>query len=69
MNVTMVIHGLGTREKKKKSAEEQEWNSNDSGSAPLGPRSRFGHNQLNFQVFCPQNGTAILKGSKDPRRP
>ena len=28
----------------------------------LEPRSRFGDNPLKFQVVCPQNGTAVLKG-------
>ena len=30
----------------------------------LGPQSRFGDNPLNFQVVRPQNGTAVLKGSR-----
>ena len=28
----------------------------------LEPQSRFGENPLEFQVICPQNGTAVLKG-------
>ena len=28
----------------------------------LGPQSRFGDKPLKFQVDCPQNGTAVLKG-------
>ena len=28
----------------------------------LGPQSRFGDRALNFQVVCPQNGAAVLKG-------
>ena len=32
--------------------------------APLEPQSRFGGKPLKFQVFCPQNGTAVLKGLK-----
>ena len=28
----------------------------------LEPQSRFGDKRLKFQVFCPQNGTAVLKG-------
>ena len=28
----------------------------------LEPQSRFGDNSLKFQVVCPQNGTAVLKG-------
>ena len=28
----------------------------------LEPQSRFGDNTLKFQVVCPQNGTAVLKG-------
>ena len=31
---------------------------------PLEPRSRFGDKPLKFQVACPQNGTAALKGVK-----
>ena len=33
-----------------------------SGLAPLEPQSRFGDETLKFQVVCPQNGTALLKG-------
>ena len=29
---------------------------------PLEPQSRFGDKPVNFQVVCPQNGTAALKG-------
>ena len=29
---------------------------------PLEPESRFGDKPLKFQVVCPQNGTAVLKG-------
>ena len=29
---------------------------------PLGPQSRFGDKPFKFQVVCPQNGTAVLKG-------
>ena len=28
----------------------------------LEPQSRSGDNPVRFQVFCPQNGTAVLKG-------
>ena len=28
----------------------------------LEPQSRFGDQPLKFQVVCPQNGTAVLKG-------
>ena len=28
----------------------------------LQPQSRFGDKPLKFQVVCPQNGTAVLKG-------
>ena len=28
----------------------------------LEPQSAFGDKPLNFQVVCPQNGTAVLKG-------
>ena len=28
----------------------------------LEPQSRFGGKPLNFQLVCPQNGTAVLKG-------
>ena len=31
-------------------------------STLLEPQSRFGDKSLNFQVVCPQNGTAVLKG-------
>ena len=37
----------------------------------LEPQSAFGDKLLNFQVVCPQNGTAVLKGltiSDDPGR-
>ena len=29
---------------------------------PLEPQSRFGDKRLKFQVVCPQDGTAVLKG-------
>ena len=29
---------------------------------PLEPQSRFGDKPVKFQVVCPQNGTAVLKG-------
>ena len=29
---------------------------------PLEPQSRFGDKLFKFQVVCPQNGTAVLKG-------
>ena len=29
----------------------------------LEPQSRFGDKAVKFQVVCPQNGTAVLKGS------
>ena len=29
----------------------------------LEPQSRFGDNPIKFQVVCPHNGTAVLKGS------
>ena len=29
---------------------------------PLEPQSCFGDRPLKFQAFCPQNGTAVLKG-------
>ena len=32
---------------------------------PLEPQSRFGDKPLKFQVVCPQNGTAVLKGLND----
>ena len=32
----------------------------------LEPQSCFGDKPLNFQVVCPQNGTAVLKGYKTP---
>ena len=32
------------------------------GGKPREPQSRFGDKPLNFQVVCPQNGTAVLKG-------
>ena len=32
----------------------------------LEPQSRFGDKSLNFQVVCPQNGTAVLKGLSSP---
>ena len=28
----------------------------------LGPQPRFGDNPVKFQVVCPQNGTAVVKG-------
>ena len=28
----------------------------------LEPQSRFGDKPVNFQLVCPQNGTAVLKG-------
>ena len=31
-------------------------------STLLDPQSRFGDKPLKFQVICPQNGTAVLKG-------
>ena len=33
-------------------------------STLLEPQSRFGDRPLKFQVVCPQNGTAVLKGLK-----
>ena len=30
----------------------------------LEPQPRFGDKPLNFQVVCPQNGTAVLKGPR-----
>ena len=32
----------------------------------LEPQPRFGDRRLNFQVVCPQNGAAALKGSTQP---
>ena len=34
---------------------------------PLEPQSRFGDKPLGFQVVCPQNGTAVLKGLRGGR--
>ena len=31
---------------------------------PLEPQFRFGDKPVNFQVVCPQNGRAVLKGLK-----
>ena len=36
--------------------------------ALLGLQSRFGDKPVNFQVLCPQHGTAVLKGSGYPPR-
>ena len=33
-----------------------------AGLTPLEPQSRFGDKPLKYQVVCPQNGTAVLKG-------
>ena len=33
----------------------------------LEPQSRFRDNLLEIYVVCPQNGTAVLKGSRDHR--
>ena len=35
---------------------------------PLEPQSRFGDKLPQFQVVCPQNGTAVLKGLKEHAR-
>ena len=32
----------------------------------LEPQSRCGDKPLKFQVICPQNGTAVLKGLTSP---
>ena len=34
----------------------------------VGLQSRFGKKPLKFQLVCPHNGTAALKGSNTPRR-
>ena len=33
------------------------------GTALLGLQSHFGDRPFEFQVFCPQNGTAVVKGT------
>ena len=33
---------------------------------PLEPQSRFGDKPVKFQIVCPQNGTAVLKGLTQP---
>ena len=33
-----------------------------NGLTLLEPKSRFGDRPVKFQVVCPQNGTAVLKG-------
>ena len=35
----------------------------------LGLQSHFGNKALKSQVFCPQNGTAVLEGSTKGHRP
>ena len=34
-----------------------------NGLTPLEPQSRFGDKLLDIRLVCPQNGTAVLKGS------
>ena len=34
----------------------------ENDSTLLEPQSRFGDKPVKFQVVCPQNGTAVLKG-------
>ena len=45
-----------------KNGESERGRGSTHGSTPLVLESRFGDKPVKFQVACPQNGTAVLKG-------